>query len=142
MTDRLFIFQQARRMKQGIVKNTGYRNTSIRFNIDHHISDNVKFGISTNYINTSANRGFSGNDNAGVTLGIALSSTPQFAQLHPDQYGNYPNNPFAASNPLQTVALMKNNEAVNRFITGHRIRCVLYRQSEKSITKFLGRRRI
>ena len=41
----------------GIVKNTGYRNTSLRFNIDHHISDNVKMGISTNYLNTSANRG-------------------------------------------------------------------------------------
>ena len=47
-------------MKQGIVKNTGYRNTSVRFNIDHHISDNVKIGISTNYMNTSADRGFSG----------------------------------------------------------------------------------
>src|SRR5450755_1854441 len=96
----------------GIVKNTGYRNTSLRLNIEHHISDNVKVGISTNYLNTQADRGFSGNDNAGVTLGIALSSTPQFAQLHPDQFGNYPNNPFAASNPLQTVALMKNHEDV------------------------------
>ena len=38
----------------GIVKNTGYRNTSLRFNVDHHISDNVKIGISTNYLNTSA----------------------------------------------------------------------------------------
>ncbi|HEY4936249.1 MAG TPA: SusC/RagA family TonB-linked outer membrane protein, partial [Puia sp.] len=121
----------------GIVKNTGYRNTSLRFNIDHHISDNVKIGISTNYLNTGADRGFSGNDNAGVTLGIALSSTPQFAQLHPDQYGNYPNNPFAASNPLQTIALMKNHEGVNRFITGVGLEAV-FQRSEKSVTKFLG----
>ncbi|HEY8734421.1 MAG TPA: SusC/RagA family TonB-linked outer membrane protein, partial [Puia sp.] len=121
----------------GIVKNTGYRNTSIRFNLDHHISDNLKIGINTNYLNTSANRGFSGNDNAGVTLGIALSSTPQFAQLHPDQFGNYPNNPFAASNPLQTVALMQNHEGVNRFITGIGLEAALQR-SEKSVTKFLA----
>jgi TonB-linked SusC/RagA family outer membrane protein len=121
----------------GIVKSTGYRNTSLRFNLDHHISDNFKVGISTNYLNTSANRGFSGNDNAGVTLGIALSSTPQFAQLHPDQYGNYPNNPFAASNPLQTVALMQNHEGVNRFITGLGLEAV-FQRSEKSVTKFLG----
>src|SRR5664279_1653913 len=121
----------------GIVQNTGYRNTSLRFNIDHHISDNVKIGLSTNYLNTSANRGLSGNDNAGVTLGIALSSTPQFAQLHPDAEGNYPNNPFAASNPLQTVALMKNNEAVNRFISGLGLEAV-FQRSEKSVTKFVG----
>jgi TonB-dependent starch-binding outer membrane protein SusC len=121
----------------GIVKNTGYRNTSLRLNIEHHISDNVKVGISTNYLNTQADRGFSGNDNAGVTLGIALSSTPQFAQLHPDQFGNYPNNPFAASNPLQTVALMKNHEDVNRFITGLGLEAT-FQKSEKSATKFIG----
>ena len=121
----------------GIVQNTGYHNTSLRFNIDHHISDNVKIGISTNYLNTGADRGLSGNDNAGVTLGIALSSTPQFAQLHPDQYGNYPNNPFAASNPLQTIALMKNHEGVNRFITGIGLEAV-FQRSEKSVTKFIG----
>ncbi len=121
----------------GIVKNTGYRNTSLRFNIDHHISDNVKIGLSTNYLNTSANRGLSGNDNTGVTLGIALSSTPEFAQLHPDANGVFPNNPFAASNPLQTLALMQNHEGVNRFISGLGLEAI-FQRSEKSVTKFVG----
>src|SRR5450755_1129401 len=132
-----FYLSAGQKDETGIVKNTGYRNTSLRFNIDHHISDNVKVGISTNYLNTSGNRGLSGNDNSGVTLGIALSSTPQFAQLHPDQFGNYPNNPFAASNPLQTVALMKNHEDVNRFITGLGLEAT-FQKSEKSATKFIG----
>src|SRR5450432_3585895 len=121
----------------GIVKNTGYRNTSLRFNVDHHISDNVKIGISTNYLNTSANRGLQGNDNTGVTLGIALSSTPDFVQLHPDANGVYPNNPFAASNPLQTLALMQNHEGVNRFISGLGLEAV-FQRSEKSVTKFVA----
>jgi TonB-dependent starch-binding outer membrane protein SusC len=132
-----FYLSAGQKDETGIVKNTGYRNTSLRFNIDHHISDNVKVGISTNYLNTSGNRGLSGNDNSGVTLGIALSSTPQFAQLHPDQFGNYPNNPFAASNPLQTVALMQNHEGVNRFITGIGLEAV-FQRSEKSVTKFVA----
>jgi TonB-linked SusC/RagA family outer membrane protein len=132
-----FYLSAGQKDEAGIVNNTGYRNTSLRFNIDHHISDNIKVGISTNYLNTSANRGFSGNDNAGVTLGIALSSTPQFAQLHPDQFGNYPNNPFAASNPLQTIALMQNHEGVNRFITGIGLEAV-FQRSDKSVTKFVG----
>jgi hypothetical protein len=50
----------------------------------------IKIGITTNYINSSADRGLTGNDNAGVTYGIALSSTPGFAELHPDANGIYP----------------------------------------------------
>jgi outer membrane receptor protein involved in Fe transport len=93
--------------------------------------------VSTTYINSSADRGLQGNDNAGVTLGIALSSTPSFAQLHPDAQGNYPNNPFASSNPLQTMALMTNNESVNRFITGVTLDATL-QKSDRSTTRFVG----
>jgi TonB-dependent starch-binding outer membrane protein SusC len=132
-----FYLSAGQKDEGGIVKNTGYRNTSLRFDAEHHISDNVKIGISTNYLNTSADRGLSGNDNAGVTLGIALSSTPEFAQLHPDKFGNYPNNPFAASNPLQTIALMKNNEGVNRFISGLGLEAT-FQRSQKSVTKFVA----
>ncbi len=133
-----FYFSVAQKDEGGIVKRTGYNNTSVRLNLDHKITDNIKIGISTNYINSSADRGLFGNDNAGVTTGIALSSTPDFAQLHPDANGNYPNNPFAASNPLQTIALMRNNESVNRFITGANLDVTL-QKSTKSTTKFIGR---
>lgn len=131
-------FSAAQKDEGGIVKNTGYRNSSLRLNIDHRINDNVKVGISTNYINSSADRGISGNDNVGVSLGIALSSTPSFAQLHPDANGDYPNNPFANSNPLQTLAYMRNNEAVNRFITGLSLEAML-QKNDRSNTKFVAR---
>jgi TonB-linked SusC/RagA family outer membrane protein len=131
-------FSAAQKDEGGIVKHTGYRNSSLRLNIDHHITDNIKIGISTNYINSVSDRGLSGNDNAGVSVGIALSSTPSFAQLHPDADGNYPNNPFASSNPLQTIAQMRNNEAVNRFITGLNIDALL-QKNDVSTTKFVAR---
>ena len=131
-------FSAAQKDEDGIVKRTGYRNTSLRLNVDHRITDNIKLGISTNYINSSADRGLFGNDNLGVTTGIALSSTPSFAELHADENGNYPNNPFAASNPLQTIALMKNNEAVNRFITGINFDATL-QKSSASTTRFIAR---
>ncbi|MEO6498559.1 MAG: TonB-dependent receptor plug domain-containing protein, partial [Mucilaginibacter sp.] len=133
-----FFFSAAQKDEGGIVDRTGYRNTSVRLNVDHKITDNIKIGLSTNYINSSADRGLFGNDNAGVTTGIALSSTPGFVQLHPDAGGNYPNNPFAASNPLQTIALMRNNEAVNRFITGINLDISL-QKNDKSVTKFIAR---
>jgi len=127
----------AQKDEQGIVKNTGYRNSSLRLNVDHHLTDNIRIGMNTTYINSSADRGLQGNDNAGVSLGIALSSTPSFAQLHPDANGNYPSNPFASSNPLQTIALMKNNEAVNRLITGISLDAQLQR-SDRSVTRLVG----
>jgi len=133
-----FYFSAAQKDETGIVKNTGYRNSSLRLNLDHRINDNIKIGFTTNYINSSADRGLTGNDNAGVTFGIALSSTPQFAELHPDAAGNYPNNRFAASNPLQTIALMRNNESVNRFITGINLEAIL-QKSTASTTKFIAR---
>ena len=131
-------FSAAQKDEDGIVKRTGYRNTSLRLNIDHRITNNIKLGISTNYINSSADRGLFGNDNLGVTTGIALSSTPSFAELHADANGNFPNNAFAASNPLQTIALMKNNEAVNRFITGINFDATL-QKSSASTTRFIAR---
>ncbi|HVV53979.1 MAG TPA: SusC/RagA family TonB-linked outer membrane protein [Mucilaginibacter sp.] len=133
-----FYFSVGREDDGGIVDRTGYNNTNVRLNLDHKLSDDIKLGLSTNYINSSADRGIFGNDNSGTSIGIALSSTPDFAQLHPDAFGNYPNNPFAASNPLQTIALMENNEAVNRFIMGANLDITL-QKSNKSNTKFIGR---
>jgi len=133
-----FYFSVAQKDEGGIVQRTGYNNTSVRLNLDHKITDGIKIGITTNYINSSADRGLFNNDNAGVTTGIALSSTPDFAQLHPDANGVYPSNPFAASNPLQTIALMQNNELVNRFITGVNLDVTLQKSSH-SFTRFVGR---
>ncbi len=133
-----FYFSAAKKSEDGIIKNTGYRNSSIRLNVDHRINDNIKIGVSTNYINSSADRGLTGNDNAGVTYGIALSFTPGFAELHPDANGNYPRNPFAASNPIETRDKMTNNEGVNRFVTGINLDAILFKSANSS-TKFLGR---
>ncbi len=132
-----FYFSAGRENDGGIVERTGYSNTSVRLNLEHKITDAIKLGLSTNYINSSADRGIFGNDNSGTSIGIALSSTPEFAQLHPGSNGIYPNNPFAASNPLQTIALMKNNELVNRFIMGASLEIQL-QKSKKSSTRFTG----
>ena len=133
-----FYFSAEQKKEDGIVDRTGYKNSSIRLNIDHRITDNIKLGISTNYINSSADRGLTGNDNAGVTYSISLSSTPDFVDLHADALGNYPDNPFGASNVLQTIALMQNNENVNRFTSGINLDATLLK-GNKSTTKFIGR---
>src|SRR4051794_6094331 len=75
-----FYFSAAQKAEDGIVKGTGYRNSSLRLNIDHKINDNIKFNLSTNYVNSSADRGLTGNDNAGISYSISLSATPDFAE--------------------------------------------------------------
>ncbi|MES2850389.1 MAG: SusC/RagA family TonB-linked outer membrane protein, partial [Bacteroidota bacterium] len=133
-----FYFSAGTKKEDGIVKRTGYNNNSIRLNIDHKITDNIKIGVSTNYINSSSDRGLSGNDNAGITFGIALSSTPSFTELHPDANGNYPRNRYASSNPIETRDKMINNESVNRFVTGVNLEAILCK-TNTSVTKFVAR---
>jgi TonB-dependent SusC/RagA subfamily outer membrane receptor len=130
-------FSAASKDEDGIIERTGYRNKSLRLNIDHRINNNVKIGIVTNYINSSADRGLTGNDNTGVTYGIALSSTPGFAELHPDANGIYPRNQFAGSNPIETKDKMTNNESVNRFVAGVNIDALLFKEN-KSFTKLIA----
>ncbi len=131
-------FSAGQKDEEGIVKRTGYRSNSIRLNVDHRITDNIKFGLTTNYINSSADRGLTQNDNAGVTFGVALSSTPSFTELHPDANGNYPRNKYGASNPIETRDLITNNEAVSRFVTGINLDA-LFQKSEQSTTRFIAR---
>ena len=104
--------------EDGIVENTGYEKVGARINVDHKINDDFDIAVSTNYIRSSADRGFFNNDNSGTTMGIALTSTPSWAQLLPNENGIYPSNPYAPSNFLETAALVTNNETVNRFIGG------------------------
>jgi TonB-linked SusC/RagA family outer membrane protein len=123
--------------ENGIVKETGYNYRSMRANIDHKISDRVTLSLNTDYVNSSADRGLTNNDNSGTTWGVALSSTPSFIDLHPDATGNYPSaSPFAASNVLQTRDLVKNNEAVNRTSNSLSLKSVLC-QNEKTYTKLV-----
>lgn len=127
-----------RRQEDGIVKNTGYFNNGARVNIDHKLTDFISLAVTMNYIHSNADRGLTNNDNNGVTYGVALSSTPDFVDLHPNSLGEYPRNPFAASNPLETRDKMENNEQTNRFVGGSNLE-VRLQQSKTSTTKFIGR---
>ena len=123
----------SRNQEDGIVKKTGYDKSSIRMNLDHQLNDNIKLSLTTNYINSSADRGFFNNDNAGTTLGVALTATRPWDFLLPDENGNYPDHPNNSSNPLQTRDLMTNNERTNRFITGGNIDINLLRTDNQSL---------
>jgi TonB-linked SusC/RagA family outer membrane protein len=128
----------SRNQEDGIVKRTGYDKTSFRLNVDHNFSDNIKLSLVSNYINSSADRGFFNNDNTGTTIGVALTVTRPWDNLMPDAKGNYPDHPNNSSNPLQTRDLMTNNEKVKRFITGGTLDINVYK-GDKSDLKFVAK---
>ena len=126
-----------RKNESGIVENTGYDKTSLRFNFSHKISRNLDLGVNTNFVTSSADRGYFNNDNTGTTMGISFVSTPTWVDLRPDDNGNYPNNPNAPSNFLQTRDLVTNNESVNRFIAGANLTWKI-RETERSSLRLIG----
>lgn len=127
-----------RNQEDGIVKGTGYDKSSFRLNVDHRFSDNIKLSMTTNYINSSSDRGFFNNDNTGATIGVALTATRPWDFLLPDANGNYPDHPNNASNPLQTRDLLTNNESNKRFIAGGTLDVNLYR-GENSDLKLVAK---
>jgi TonB-linked SusC/RagA family outer membrane protein len=103
---------------EGIVKTTGYKKTSVRMNLDQKVTNNIDANFSANYITSKADRGYFNNDNTSTTLGVSFVSTPSWVNLYPDANGNYPDNPLAPSNFIQTRDLMTNRENVDRILLG------------------------
>ncbi len=123
--------------EEGIVRNTGYANANVRLNLNHKISDRVKLGFSSSYMNTNADRGLFGNENSGNTVGYGMIATLPWIDLHPNADGVYPN-PRDGANILQTIAHSENSEKVNRILTGANFEAIV-QQSATSTTRLIGR---
>ncbi|HET6342524.1 MAG TPA: SusC/RagA family TonB-linked outer membrane protein [Gemmatimonadota bacterium] len=102
---------------EGVVINTGYEKQSLRVNLEQTLADRWNIGVNTNVIHTEAQRGLFNNDNFLITPYFALPFIPRFFDLNQRADGTFPLFPGAApSNPLQTFALMQNEEEVWRFL--------------------------
>ena len=109
-----YFFGVTHKNEPGLVENTGYEKSSLRLNIGQKFTDWMDLYVTTNYINSDADRGFFNNGNANRTIGYALAFTYPWEDLSPVD-GIYPAG-GAGSNALETVALTTNEERVNRFI--------------------------
>ena len=105
----------------GIIENTGFERQGVRLNLDHAFGDRVNLSVGTNALRTQASRGLTNNDNLSVSFYMALPFTPSFVDLRRQATGSFPENPFVASNPLQTAALMQNDETVWRYVGSARL---------------------
>ncbi|WP_171818368.1 SusC/RagA family TonB-linked outer membrane protein [Pyxidicoccus fallax] len=103
---------------EGIMANTGYEKQSFRLNLGQNLGDAVEVNLSTNLLHTLGQRGLTNNDNSTITAYMVMPYAPEFMDYQADGAGVYPKNPFLGNgaNPLQTAALVKNDEDVWRFI--------------------------
>lgn len=105
----------------GIIDNTGYGKQAVRANLDQDFGQRLNFSLQTSATKSLAQRGLTNNDNASVSFWMVFPFTPNFVDLRRNADGTFPVNPFVASNPLQTAALMKNDEKVLRSILSGRL---------------------
>jgi len=105
----------------GIIDNTGYGKQAVRANLDQDFGQRLNFSLQTSATKSLAQRGLTNNDNNSVSFWMVFPFTPSFVDLRRNADGTFPINPFVASNPLQTAALMKNDEKVLRSILAGRV---------------------
>ena len=114
-----FYLSASIRDEEGIIKNTGFERKSIRLNVTHKVNKKLTISSNSNYVNSQTNRGFTGNENeGGLSLGYNLAYTRPWYELHPDEFGNYPDNPSSFGNMFLVRDVAINDDEVNRFIQG------------------------
>jgi TonB-linked SusC/RagA family outer membrane protein len=116
----------------GIEKRTGFQRRSVKLNLDQKLTNFWTFSIGSNYINSGNQRGFSGNDNRGVSVPYTLAYTPDYAQLLPVD-GKYPNSPYTGDNPLAISDRAVNNEITNRVIQSFNSTIYLMQKPNQSL---------
>jgi outer membrane receptor protein involved in Fe transport len=107
---------------EGIIANTGFQRQGFRMNLDQRLHRRLDASMSSSLLHTRAARGLTNNDNSSTSFYMVLPFTPAIVDLaahNPD--GSFVSNPFVPSNPVQTAALMRNNEDVWRFIGASRL---------------------
>ena len=109
-----YFFGATYKNEPGLVDNTGYEKASIRLNIGQKFNEWLDLYVTTNYVNSTSDRGFFNNGNANRTIGYALAFTYPWEDLSAVD-GVFPSG-GAGSNVLETVAITTNREEINRFI--------------------------
>ena len=103
----------------GIIGNTGFQRQTLRANVDQAFSDRFNVSFTSAFNHTNTQRGFTNNDNNGASITYALAYIPGFIPITPVN-GAFPEPgiSYLQSNPLQNIALGKNDETASRFTGG------------------------
>ncbi len=127
----------------GIATNTGYKKQALRSNVDQELGGGFQVAVNVSGTHSLSARGLSNNDNSQTSPFLVFPVTPNFVDLRAVQatdtltISDFPANPFARSNPLQTYQFLKNDEDVWRLLGTTTLRWSALR-SEKQNLQFIG----
>ena len=129
---------------EGIAINTGYKKQVLRSNIDQELGAGFQLQANVSGTHSSSQRGLSNNDNSGTSPFSAFSGTPSFVPLLPEGGlrddllpSDFPANPFAPSNPMQTFQFLRNEEDVWRLLGTTTLRWSALRTARSNL-QFIG----
>ena len=127
----------------GIATNTGYRKQALRSNLDQELGGGFQLQVNMSGTHSNSKRGLSNNDNSQTSPFLVFPVTPNFVDLQPTQVADtlaisdFPANPFARSNPLQTYAFLTNDEDVWRVLGTSTLRWSAFRSAKQNL-QFIG----
>jgi TonB-linked SusC/RagA family outer membrane protein len=118
----------------GIIHNTYAERQALRVNLNQHLNDRMDVAVTSAFTRSDNDRGFINNDNTGAGMTYALAYIPSFIPLL-DANGRFrvPEFTYLGSNPLQTEALGKNRETVNRFTGGATLNVDAWTRDKQSL---------
>ena len=129
---------------EGIAINTGYKKQSLRSNLDQELGGGFQLQVNLDGTHSLSKRALSNNDNSSTSPFMILPATPSFINLFPTggirddiTAADFPINTFGASNPLQTFALLRNDEDVWRVLGTTTLRWSPLRTA-RSTLQFIG----
>ena len=122
----------------GIVHGTYAERQTLRLNLGQHLNDKLSLSVTSAFARSANDRGFINNDNTGAGMTYALAYIPSFVPLL-DPQGRFrvPEFTYLGSNPLQTAALGRNRETVNRFTGGATLNADAWANDKQSL-KFVA----
>lgn len=123
---------------EGIIENTGLSKEALRLNLDQRLGERFNLQVNTGLTHSVAERGLTNNDNSGTSFYMVFPFTPNFVDLAQRADGTFPENPFERSNPLQTAALMENDEDVWRFIAAGNLTANVMTRPQHELSLIFG----
>ncbi len=125
--------------EDGTIRNTGFERYSIRANVDHRISKIFNLSVSSNYIKSNSDRGFTGNqNNTGASIGYNIAYVPNYYDLRRNADGTYPINPYFSENPVAVTDHAINNSSVNRFVQSFNLDVDILKTSNSFLRAQIG----
>jgi TonB-linked SusC/RagA family outer membrane protein len=127
--------------EDGIISNTGFSRRSLRANIEHSITPQVRVTSNSSYLSTASDRGFTGNqNNTGGSIGYSLAFHPNYAYdiIKQNTDGTYNDTPYFGENPLRLIDVAENSQKINRFLQSLALEATIY-ENEGSMLSLSAR---